>query len=346
MKLLPILVLAFPNACFAMGPDYVGIGSLFLFGLGALFLLFAGIGASIAQNRAKGALVGVGICGVVLFAIWTSMSKQALNYNHGITDMVADKNRVADLADVHLGRLCQTDESFVVNRTIPLGSSIFINVMPDQKPPTASNPPPAVNTPAMEEQQRKYGNSFPPMGNGQYLDLIDWVKKAKRPYDVAEIVKSDLIDTREGYEINGKLISRLATKQRWEKDGMSEIAIAHTEKYSDQYKFINWPESKFVQEIRVDRPSAQYTFTVDDISTLEDRENWVARGRIRLIETISKSVIAEYTGFQALLRPSVVCPNAMKAAKTQKGEWDMLGFFFNRVVEKVVSEQPIASSGK
>lgn len=60
---LAFLAGALNQECFAMAPDY-GIGRVivtaFVLALVIAGLIFAGIGAGIAQNRAKGALVGVG----------------------------------------------------------------------------------------------------------------------------------------------------------------------------------------------------------------------------------------------------------------------------------------------
>lgn len=47
----------------------------------------------------------------------------------------------------------------------------------------------------------------------------------------------------------------------------------------------------------VQRPSAKYGVTWDDISTREDRESWIAGSRLQVIELASNRVIAERIGY-------------------------------------------------
>ena len=325
----------FYQECFAMAPDYVGIGQLFLTALGVVGLVFAGVGAGIAQNRAKGALVGVGVYVALLAGTFAWMSVSSKAYNRGIGEMVADRKATTERTVAIMQERCKSDERFVVNRTVAVGSSVFVNLNPDSKPPTAAGAPTITPTTAMKEQQRKYGHSFPPIGNEeQYQRAISWIEDADRPETIAELMRTDLVDARDRFKTYGKMYYRFATKQRWLKDGLSDIAIAYTEKYIDDYKFRNWPDGKFKQRIPIDQPGAQYVFTVEDISSLEDRKDWLARGRIRLLEASSSDVIAEYVGFQSLLQKTAVCPNAVKEAANPRGEWDMLRFFFGRIIQQ------------
>ncbi len=52
--------------------------------------------------------------------------------------------------------------------------------------------------------------------------------------------------------------------------------------------------------------TARYVFTVEDISTVEDRKHWVARGRLRLTDAASGEGVAEYVGFAANRSPAYV----------------------------------------
>lgn len=325
----------FYQECFAMAPDYVGIRPLFLTALGLLGLIFAGVSAGMAQNRAKGALVGIGVYVALLASafVWMSVSSKA--YNRGIEEMGTDRKATTEQTVAIMQARCKSDERFLVYRTVAPGSSVFVNLDTDIPLPASANAPVVAPTAAMKEQAKKYGQSWPPMNNHlQYLKPISWITDADQPETIGELMRTDLVDSRDRFMTYGKKYYRFATKERWIKDGLSDIAIEYTEKYIDDYKFRNWPDGKFKQRIPIDQPGAQYVFIVEDISSLDDRQNWLARGRIRLLEASSSDVIAEYVGFQSLLQKNAVCPNAIKEAANPRGEWDMLRFFFNRIVQQ------------
>jgi hypothetical protein len=83
-----------------------------------------------------------------------------------------------------------------------------------------------------------------------------------------------------------------------------------------------WDDSLF--DLPVDAPDARYALLVEDISTLEDRTHWVARGRLRLIEQESGEVVAEYVGFAANLGPGMQAksPSRRWEDDTESGYWN------------------------
>ena len=78
---LAVLAGGFYQECFAMGPDIVDIGKLFLIALGFFGLIFAGVGAFAAQNRAKGAVVGIGVYVALLVSVYVWMSVSRIPEN-------------------------------------------------------------------------------------------------------------------------------------------------------------------------------------------------------------------------------------------------------------------------
>lgn len=334
---LAFFAIGIPKYCLATGGYGVAeaIGWLLLFAIGAVFLVFAGVGAALAKKKCKGALVGVGAAFALLvsFTVWISLESAA--FHNGIYEMEANRNARADQTVEIMHDKCKRFERFVVNRTVAPGSSIFVKIYPKSESPTSTDAPPVFPTAAMKEEHRKYGRSFPPMYNvAQYKAPISWIADADRPETIAALMQANLIDSRDIYHTYGKKYYRLATKQRWLKDGLEDVAIAYTETYIDDYKFRNWPDEKFMVKIPIDQPNAKYVFTVEDVSSLDDRRDWLARGRIRLLDASNSDVIAEYVGFQSLLRKPDVCPNAISEAINSKGEWDMLRFFFGRVLQR------------
>lgn len=80
-------------------------------------------------------------------------------------------------------------------------------------------------------------------------------------------------------------------------------------------------------KVKIEKPSARYGITWDDISTHEDREKWIAGGSIKIIDLQTNEAIAERIGYmmdrgqgdQAGFRspwgfaPNNACPEFLKA---------------------------------
>lgn len=98
---------------------------------------------------------------------------------------------------------------------------------------------------------------------------------------------------------NGKYFQR-ASKEFWEQAGLREQlwrdspqVIGATDYY---YRHLSKQEPF---DLPVDTIRARYALLVEDLSTLDDRAHWVARGRLRLMERDSGKIVAEYVGFAA-----------------------------------------------
>lgn len=318
-----------------MAPDYVGIGGLFMFLLCSVGFIFAALGwAAGGENRAKGALIGVAIF-LGLFTclmLWAQISSAV--HERGRNAMLADRRAAADRSATEVKNRCAAQERFEVHQPIKVGASILINVNPKQKSPTASAAPTVIPTDSMKLQVQKFGESFPPSNNlEQYVEPIAWVNNADQSEYIAEILHADLVETKDQYPDGDKMYKRLATRRRWEMEPDTGVVMSYTVQHREQLGFMDWPDDKFVMPISTSRSAAQYVFEVDDISTIDDRQHWVARGRMRLRDAGTSNVVAEYVGFQSILDRQAVCPKAKEVA-TREGNWDMLRFFFERVTEK------------
>lgn len=51
------------------------------------------------------------------------------------------------------------------------------------------------------------------------------------------------------------------------------------------------------EKTKIERPMARFGITYDDISTREDREQWIAGGSLKVIDLTTQEIIAERTGF-------------------------------------------------
>ena len=110
----------------------------------------------------------------------------------------------------------------------------------------------------------------------------------------------------------GKTFQR-ASKQFWEQAGLRERVLNDSPQIKTQ-RNNRWSEAGILKEyeratwkaydLPVDAPpNTRYALSIEDISTLEDRAHWVARGKIALIERATGETVAEYVGFQANTDP-------------------------------------------
>jgi hypothetical protein len=322
-----------PSVCFAFA-DITGIVySVYAVGV-ALLLASAMAGAAIARKRKViGALLGMGACVAVVAAYGFAFFSKADETRKFQQRVYAEQSLVTQDSVRSLEKACAAEERFVVHQRLPSGSSLYLHLLQDQSPPSAQQAPQVVQTGDMKEQVRRNGDSFPPSNNHrQYRKPIDWMETARRPEAIAKLVGSDLIEWNDHSSYYRKPVVRLATKDRWIKDGLRDIPEEHTKKYGVDYQFSNWIGLKNAMPIGVDHSIADYVFTVEDISTIEDREKWLGRGRITLSDARNKAVLAEYIGFQAILNGEV-CPNAFNSPDVNRGKWNLVTFFFSKVIQ-------------
>lgn len=322
-----------PNICFAFA-DISGIVYI-AYAVGIALLLASAIAGAVIAGKHKifGAFVGMGVSVAIVAGFGFNYFSKVDESREFTARIYEEQSQVTQISVQSLEKICTVEEQFVIHRMLPAGSSIYLHLLSNQSPPSAEQAPPVVQTDYMKEQVRRVGFSFPPSDtHRQYKKPIDWMETARRPETIAKLVGSDLVEWNDHTNYYRKPVVRLATKERWIKDGLREIPEEHTKKYGVQYQFANWSGLKAAMPIGVDRAIADYVFTVDDISTVEDRAQWLGRGRIRLSNARTNAVLAEYTGFQAILNGDV-CPNAFNSKDVNRGKWDLVTFFFSKVVQ-------------
>ncbi|MDR1849055.1 MAG: hypothetical protein LBQ75_03345 [Zoogloeaceae bacterium] len=107
----------------------------------------------------------------------------------------------------------------------------------------------------------------------------------------------------------GKYLQR-ASKAFWEQAGLGARVLNESPTFEDRRRsgkpyYLDATVYKDASEqacfdLPIDAPpSTKYALSIEDISTLEDRAHWVARGRLALIERKSGEAVAEYVGFAA-----------------------------------------------
>ena len=113
-------------------------------------------------------------------------------------------------------------------------------------------------------------------------------------------------------DAQGKIIRR-AGRAFWEQAGMREQALAGSlemkalrDKGVSEADILRDYEATPMWKpfsLPVDTARARYALLVEDVSTLEDRAHWVARGSFRLIERATGETVAEYLSFMAYTDP-------------------------------------------
>ncbi|MDR1850101.1 MAG: hypothetical protein LBQ75_08675 [Zoogloeaceae bacterium] len=113
-------------------------------------------------------------------------------------------------------------------------------------------------------------------------------------------------------DAQGKIIRR-AGRAFWEQAGMREQALAGSlemkalrDKGVSEADILRDYEATPMWKpfsLPVDSSRARYALSVEDISTLEDRDHWVARGSLKLIERATGETVAEYLSFMAYTDP-------------------------------------------
>lgn len=69
-------------------------------------------------------------------------------------------------------------------------------------------------------------------------------------------------------------------------------------RYTGVIKSVNGRDPSFELEVtEMTRPSASYGVTYEDISTREDRDNWIAGGLLKVLDLQTNAVIAQRTGY-------------------------------------------------
>jgi hypothetical protein len=164
-------------------------------------------------------------------------------------------------------------------------------------------------------------------------------------------------------EAGGKPFLRRASREVWENQkwremvrlaGNPALRWASSEGKNEQYMRLLYESLPMISalEVPVDASAANYLLHIEDISTLDDRTHWVARGRLRLIRKADQKLMAEYVGFSANVAPflrddwdkteSCPCWNDEPRGLYDK-HWPALGFFLRRIDAAARQRMPFST---
>ena len=235
------------------------------------------------------------------------------------------------VSDTYLQQVCNQESRLVVHKPLPAGADMLILVNLQALSPTTKLAPDVILTENMLEQNKVIAKSFPPIDiEEQYVKPLDWYPDVHMESVVDKWSIHSVVYPVGLYETPGYGYFRLARKSVWLQELVSGLVTKEvSEQLSGDY-FYKLHDNDFMDPVRMPEPmrEAEYTITIKDISTLKDREHWVARGKIELKN--SGKVIAEYVGFQQLYFNNTACGNIKKTTNVDPEE-DVLSYFIEQI---------------
>lgn len=299
---------------------YLAAGAIYLAYIFAVVIIFIVGWLAIGKKT--------GILFVAIFMAATLGPNAIKNYITGKFEkkFSEDETVAVNRSLIALRDHCEREERFVQNKPIFFGQSVFVDIDAEKEAPTAHLIPETERTTDMEWEWRLAGKSFPPISNyEQYNRYIYWRASANNPYEIGTLMKAESVDYKDGFDY-----MRRASLAHWKAEGLYDYVLDFSTK-NDLEKLESWPTDRLGPPIPIEKPEAKYIFTVEDISSLDDRKLWLAKGRIRLVDAKTSAILAEYIGFQSMLNYSTVCPKALEKIDFQRNDWNILEFFFGNL---------------
>ncbi|MBX9900904.1 MAG: hypothetical protein K2Y28_08995 [Burkholderiaceae bacterium] len=320
-------------------PAGIAQGILYLF-IGA-FVLWVGFSVLVARasSRHTHGRVLVAVC--IAVAPLAYCSYQSHSYESGLRELAEVNRAIRDQAEAYMLEKCRTERLATASHLLMATDGVFVEANDDMplKIPNVPSPVPRTVKTALQEQ--RYGRSYPHATNDyQYVKPLHW---ANQVFADSILSESGLayVELRKRHNNRGDAYERIATMKWWaEHTPHLEFAERLREAgRSFDARYLLYPLNLSLREV-----TAQYIIRFEDISTLEDRKHWVARGRISMLRRADESTVAEYVGFAANRSPvsfgdgyaweSVsVCPGSERQYMDDRlGRWNAIRFFFKELV--------------
>ena len=342
MNRLAYCLLLLPAVAFAGTSDPAGIATAILWMILGAFGLWVFIaiciGRAFAQSMPLRTLIAIALCGAPLAYCGINSNQ----YQNGIEELAAENQALVLVANAYLAKRCALDRVTRADLPVETSDGVFIDFGSEQRLDLPGTPPPLLETPRMRDNQKRYGESNPlGIHDVQYKKPIYWVQQMYAD-SVLSASSFDFVEANDLYT-SGRPLRATARKKWWLSPGQE--AIVPQSKQELERRLANMPDqNNFWLTQPITTSTARYVLSVTDISTLEDRKHWVARGRLRLVHKGSGQAVAEYIGFVANLGPAYslrnsyawervdVCPGKERAYQVDRRPWDVVGFFFREVV--------------
>lgn len=246
----------------------------------------------------------------VAYVVWSNWS-----FNNGLEELAElNKRKFAGARD-YLAQRCAKDRYVASFGVVDPSGGLLVLARKDGHLELPDAPPPESATKKMLRNQKRYGESYPESLNAnQYKRALVWTRQGY-PDAILKLTSFAFVEQHEAGQ---------------RESGFSSLRRGAT--------------GERVRE-RVQESGARYTLAIKDVSTVDDRNHWVARGEISLIDKASGQEMARYVGFAANAAPAYmartsdpwerisICDGVeQRYVYGREKRFDVMQFFFKEVV--------------
>jgi hypothetical protein len=327
----PVIALAQGQGSWGGGTGFAAL----LFGvLGFVFLLWVGLVSSIvkgfvSKSRARLLLTIFISCSPLAFC---QMNAMRLDYKY--KKLVDQRSSLRVKAENYLANKCQADRK--PSNRIVINAADGVLLDSGAGAPKFDGMSLVPNLQEIERMHHANSLAGKPVMNihDQYYSGLSWTSQTYINEALFEVgMNFAEISTSSGFK-------RRASFDWWKKHTPANVLDPLLKPYDGGIHL----RANSPLEFEVNALQSGYVLEFRDISTREDRDNWVARGRMRLIHREDNRPIAEYIGFAAPKYPSLkgdnegawgkitVCPGS-ESLYLAGSRWQPIKFFFNEVVQ-------------
>lgn len=339
MKRISYLALIAP--CIAHGApiDVTGIGELIVGGIVALYILWIIFSIAVAIKTTKFIVTRIVIASIIGTApiIYFRMQHYASVEKRNIqkSELKERNLRITRKSIPYFQQRCQDDRVNRLLKPIAWSAGVLIDSDYTAKLQFADIPLPPLRPEAARIQfYKEYPNGY----EKQFRSPIYWVYQFDAS-NVSPETKFSFIEQKES--ITQKVKAR-ATSTWWLNNGQNNLSKEDKIILESAIKNLRNSPGTWIT-MPVTSSGARYTLSVKDISTINDRLHWVARGKITLTDKETDELIAEYIGFMRHEYPASEYEHSMhwEPAIPCDGEekdflsgrrWDVVRFFLERVI--------------
>jgi hypothetical protein len=240
-------------------------------------------------------------------------------------------------AQEYLVAKCQTDRKLMASSALSAAGGIYIN-SPSQFVIAQRPAEPTKQESDAEEKAIERSDLYIPRKryHAQYIAPLHWTQQVFQD----SVFRQGPLFVEES--MGSRSFKRMANYEWWRKNLSPEELTLKLKLYGAGSDL----KPDFRLSFDVLESKAKYVLYFRDISTKEDREHWVARGSMQLLDASGKNVLAEYVGFFAHRNPTYgsqygyewenvsVCPGAEeKYNKEGNASFDAVSFFFSEIVK-------------
>ena len=342
MKRIALLSL-FTSTCARAGtsdPGGIFTGILWLLGIGfCLWALFAFVLARvIARSTLWRTLIASGLAAAPLaYCGFTSYQ-----FHSGLDDLRSLNEQLSASANSYLLQKC-AQERHQSAKPVVAEAGVLVDINSKQWLSLRDAPLPPSETQRMRLNQKRYGESYPVATNKLQYETPVYLVHQFYPESVLIASRFEFVESPGTLSNSGRPVLAVARKHWWLGPGQSRVSAANSQEF--ERRLVDMPEvGNYWLSQSVTSSRAKYIVSIQDISTTEDRQHWVARARITLSDRESSEVVAEYVGFAANQDPAYqpheslpwervnVCPGKEQRYVHDRMPWDVVGFFFREVV--------------